>query len=58
VTSVTPHGAFVDIGVRGHEGLSHKSEFPSSKDLETGDTYSVVCTDVDKTNKRIPLRLK
>jgi ribosomal protein S1 len=58
VTGVTPHGAFVDIGVRGHEGLLHKSEFPSSKDVETGDTYSVVCTDVDKTNKRIVLRLK
>ena len=48
----------VDIGVPGHEGLLHRTEIPRSKDFKTGDMLCVVCTHVDKTKKRIGLRLK
>jgi ribosomal protein S1 len=58
VTNITPDGAFVDIGVPGHEGLLHRNVIPSCKDFQTGDMFYVVCTHVDKTNKRIGLRLK
>ncbi|XP_028417697.1 S1 RNA-binding domain-containing protein 1-like [Dendronephthya gigantea] len=56
VTNVTTFGAFVDIGV-GRDGLVHKSKLPLSGDLGAGDIVEVVCTDIDKTNNRISLRL-
>ena len=56
VTSVTPHGAFVDIG-SSHDGLLHKSENPSFKELCVGDRIDVECIEVDISNKRILLRL-
>ena len=57
VTNVTTFGAFVDIGV-GHDGLLHKSLIPSSQEIGAGDVVHVVCTNVNKTNNRIQLRLR
>lgn len=56
VTNVTTFGAFIDIGV-GHDGLLHKSKLPASRELGAGDIVDVACTDVDRTNNRIKLRL-